>query len=772
MNLQQRYFFIFFLTAFNILYLKAQKIGDWTSYLPYQSGITVAQSESKIYYGTEWSIVQIDKEDFSSKRISKVDGLSDIGVKEIEFDDTNDQLIIAYTNGNIDFLKDQEVINLPNIKLNTDLIGTKSVNNINVSGDMIYLSTGFGLVTISSNDLLFGSTTFTDIPVQESVIFEDQIFISTDEGVFFAPSDGSENLIDFSLWHHIDESFGLPILYSSSGISVYEDQLYFVADDKLFRWDNGRLTEIWTSPSDNISLGFLSSDGDFLMLGVIGNDRRGDVFFYDGQTFLKSGNGCNDVIQDVIQDQFGRVWYADEYGGFRITENIQSDCQHLNFNSPLSHEVSDIAIRDNEVYVASGGVKDNYDYSFTRSGYYFLKNRDWQNINQDNEIFIKENDLLNFLKIKPHPNKEELYIGTYWGGLLKVDEAAEILTLFDESNSALLGTIGDEQRERITGLQFDLENNLWVTSFGSPRPLALLDEDGQWTNFSLGSNKNLIDVVQDEFGYLWIPAFGNNGGCYVFDPGSDLAASGDDNWRFITSSSSNMTTNVVNTVAVDLDGAVWIGTAEGPIIFDCGSDPFDLASCSGDRVKVLQDSIVAFLLADQDILSIEVDGANQKWFGTRNGIFVQSPDGEEEIYRFTVDNSPLFDNRIRDLAFNKESGELMIGTDRGLQSFKTPSTEGKPIHLDTEVLVFPNPVQPNYDGPIAVKGLVRDALVKITDINGNLVTEVRAQGGQAVWNGEDISGRKVQTGVYLIFSTDDKAFDRPDSYVTKVMVIR
>ena len=175
MNLQQRYFFIFFLTAFNISHLKAQKIGDWTSYLPYQSGITVAQSESKIYYGTEWSIVQIDKEDFSSKRISKVDGLSDIGVKEIEFDDTNDQLIIAYTNGNIDFLKDQEVINLPNIKLNTDLIGTKSVNNINVSGDMIYLSTGFGLVTISSNDLLFGSTTFTDIPVQESVIFEDQI---------------------------------------------------------------------------------------------------------------------------------------------------------------------------------------------------------------------------------------------------------------------------------------------------------------------------------------------------------------------------------------------------------------------------------------------------------------------------------------------------------------------------------------------------------------------------------------------------------------------
>lgn len=750
----------------------SQRIGEWTSYLPYQSGVRVTQSEHKIYYGTEWSILKIDKEDFSSERISKVNGLSDIGIQEIAYDLNQDQLIITYSNSNIDIVREGQIINLPNIKLNTDLTSNKSINDIFISEQMIYLSTGFGLVTILSDNLLFGSTTFTDIPVQDAVVYDNQVFIATNEGIYFAPTNGSQNLIDFSLWQLMDERFGLSPFYSSSGVAIYNDKLYIIADDVLYSWDGNQMEEQYTPPSSNISLGFLSSEGEKLMIGVLGSDGRGDVFFFDGANFSKSGNGCNDFVQDAIQDQYGRIWYADRFGGFRTAEGYTSECQRLSFDSPFSHEVSQIAINDDEVFIASGGIRDNYDYNFTRSGFYTLDEEGWTNINQDNSSFILENDLQNFLTIKTHPSRDEVFIGTYWGGLLRFNPISDEYILYNDTNSSLLGTTGDIQRERVTGLLFDNEENLWITSFGSPRPLAIFSQDEQWINFSLGANKNLIDVAQDEFGYLWIPAFGNNGGCYIYDPGSDLLSSSDDRIRFLSTSTSNLTSNTVNTVSVDLEGAVWLGTGEGPVVFDCGSDPFEFDNCSGDRIKVIQDSIVAFLLADQDILTIEIDGGNQKWFGTRNGLFVLSPDGEEEIYRFTEDNSPLFDNRIRDIAFDKESGEMYIGTDKGLQSFKTPSTEGKSFHQKSEVLVYPNPVTPNYDGPIAIKGLVRDALVKITDLNGNLVTEVRALGGQAIWDGNDSIGKKVKSGVYLIFSTDDNAFDSPDSFVTKIMVIR
>jgi len=246
----------------------------------------------------------------------------------------------------------------------------------------------------------------------------------------------------------------------------------------------------------------------------------------------------------------------------------------------------------------------------------------------------------------------------------------------------------------------------------------------------------------------------------------------DDIFRFISREDSEITTNVVLCAAVDLDGAVWVGTNEGPVIFDCGGDVFDRTRCSGDRRMVFQDSILAFLLADQQINVIEVDGANRKWLGTRNGLFVQSAQGDEQVAHFTVDNSPLFDNEITALAYDGDVGIMWIGTNRGVMSYRTETTSGARVHLNDQVYAFPNPVRPEYRGPVAIKGLVSDANVKITDINGLLVSEITALGGQAIWDGRDLRGREVKSGVYLVFSADVEAFDNPDAFVTKIMVLR
>lgn len=762
---------VFSFTFFSALAQSLAKIEEWTSYLPYQAGVQVTQSDEFVYYATDWSLLKISKQDFSSQRISKVEGLSDIGIRVIEFDKFNEQLIIVYDNSNIDVLSSGGIANLSNILTNTDLTGNKQINTVHVADEsFFYLGTGFGLVQINSKELLFGSTTFTNISIHDISTSKGVIYLATNEGIYFTKTDGSQNLIDFSLWELLGVEVGLPSLYSSGSISHLGEDFFLEADNNLYMFGEEKIELIYTPPG-GFTISFLSSEGSELMIGLRHPTLPSKVIFYDGIDFTEDGSGCSDRINNAIEDETGRIWYADDFGGFRTASDKNSACQRLSFDSPFSHEVSRIALKDDEIFVASGGVRDNYDFRFTRNGYYVLRESNWLNFNQDNSLTIKDSDLLNFLTILPHPDNDLLYIGTFWGGLLEHDLGDHSMRVFDDTNSALLGTIGDEQRERVTALAFDDANNLWVTSFGSPRPIALLSNDGQWYNFMVPSNGNLIDIIIDEFGYKWMPAFGNNGGCLLYDSGEDITSSIDDRYRFITSSNSELTTNVVNSVIMDLDGAIWVGTSEGPVVFDCGSDPFS-SDCSGNRIKVVQSGIVAFLLADQDILSIEVDGANQKWFGTRNGIFVQSPDGEEEVYRFSESNSPLFDNRIRDLANNGRTGEMIIGTDKGLQSFRTPSTAGSTFHQRSEVFAFPNPVEPHYTGPIAIKGLVRDALVKITDINGNLVKEVRALGGQAIWDGRDMNNSLVKTGVYLVFSTDDSAFDRPDSFVTKVMVIR
>ncbi|MDX9697726.1 MAG: Por secretion system protein, partial [Bacteroidales bacterium] len=72
------------------------------------------------------------------------------------------------------------------------------------------------------------------------------------------------------------------------------------------------------------------------------------------------------------------------------------------------------------------------------------------------------------------------------------------------------------------------------------------------------------------------------------------------------------------------------------------------------------------------------------------------------------------------------------------------------------------------NGIITITGLVADTQVKITDLNGNLISETVSNGGIATWDGKDVRGRKVNTGIYLVICANS---DGTQSAVTKIMVI-
>jgi len=109
---------------------------------------------------------------------------------------------------------------------------------------------------------------------------------------------------------------------------------------------------------------------------------------------------------------------------------------------------------------------------------------------------------------------------------------------------------------------------------------------------------------------------------------------------------------------------------------------------------------------------------------------------------------------------------VFFGTALGIVSYKADATGGGTANEN--VYAYPNPVRPGYDGPIAIKGLVTDADVKITDIAGNLVYSTRAKGGQAVWHGRNFDGERAQSGVYLVFISNDEG---SETMVTKVAFI-
>ena len=137
----------------------------------------------------------------------------------------------------------------------------------------------------------------------------------------------------------------------------------------------------------------------------------------------------------------------------------------------------------------------------------------------------------------------------------------------------------------------------------------------------------------------------------------------------------------------------------------------------------------------------------------RSGAFLQSSDGSEQLLHFTKENSPLPSNNIQHIGIHPNTGEVFFATDKGMVSYRGDATE--PKSKFGKVYAFPNPVRPNYNGLITITGLVDNTLVKITDVSGNLVYETKSLGGQANWDGKNINGRRVSTGVYLFFCDDE-----------------
>ena len=213
-----------------------------------------------------------------------------------------------------------------------------------------------------------------------------------------------------------------------------------------------------------------------------------------------------------------------------------------------------------------------------------------------------------------------------------------------------------------------------------------------------------------------------------------------------------------------------MGTAEGVVVYYNPENVFNKEDFYAHKILVARNDgsgLADELLATETVTAIAVDGANNKWIGTEgSGVYYVSEDGTQLLKNFNEDNSALLSNSITSIAIDHQLGNVYFGTGKGIISYKGLATEGSEEF--SNVYVYPNPVRPEYTGQIAITGLAQDVNVKITDVGGNIVYESYAEGGQAVWNGNDLSGRRVSTGVYLVFSSNN---DGLKTFVSKLLFV-
>ncbi len=767
------------LLVFSVIAADAQDIaiGEWKAHLPFRKGVSVTQSENEVYIAYESQIAIIDKNEISIDRLNKVNGLSDVNIRVIRYNRAKNILLIAYENGNIDLVNANGIVNINYIKKNLTF-NDKAINHISFNGDYAYLACNFGVVQINVVRNEIKSTFAFSNPkkVNATAALGDKIYAFTNQGIF--EGDTTLNLLDFSKWRKHDATDGLWQNSRSQSAMIYHEVLYADVDDTLMRYENSvwqpfevqewngggfdTLSQFYNpnyeivniEPSyyeNSIAVSWRGKDGAARMTSI---DENGNYYIAYNPSFFAN-------LNQLIIDQNNNWWFVDEYlGGSYLHSGSYTN---ISPNAPFNKGVQGLAVSDSKVWVA-GGTIENWTAIGDYSGTYLLEEGFWKRYSGEN--YTELNTVPDHIRVVTHPTNGKAYLGTFGNGIVEID--GEKITVFKEGTS-LQRDIEDTSKYKISGLAFDEAGNLWISNYGATRAISVLKTNGTWESFNVPSQFiRLTDIVVDKNGYKWFASTssGNGKGILVFDEG-DLNKTGDERYTILTSDNSELPNNDVISLAVDLDGEIWVGTTRGTMLFECTNDIFN-GTCAGRRVVASADDFGDHLLSEQTINSIAVDGANRKWFGTTAGIFVQSADGEEDILRLNVNNSPLYSNNITALAIDHKTGEIYIGTDRGLLSYRSNATEGTETHNETNILAYPNPVRPDYDGPIAIKGLVENANVKITDINGVLIYETEAYGGQAIWDGRDYNGRKAASGVYLVFSSRK---DGLDAIVTKILFL-
>lgn len=753
------------------LYSQEIAIGEWRDHLPYSNCIAVAEAENLIYCATLYNLFYLDKSDNSVTRITKISGLSDIGIRTIDYNTATKTLIVAYTNTNIDLIQDQQIINISDIKRKS-ILGNKTINKILFIDEYAYLACGFGIVVLDLKreeikDTYYIGPDGSQIDVLDLAFDGQIIYAATENGIFSAPINSS-NLANFESW---SKNHSLP----------YPDAKYNIIEVL-----KGKIIVNYSTSDYNSDTVFVYNAGSWMHLDKTYTGRKSDISIFEEKVVITSVGDIRiydstltsfELIytyspglpapQHAIIDKDDIVWIADKNEGLVKNWKIWISTK-IKLNGPDTKNSFTMSLEGNKLWVATGGKDMSWNNLWRIDGVFAFEDEQWTTHNLENTPLL--DPVRDFMSVAVNPyNPSQVFVGSWGNGLMEFNNG--VLTQFyNDSNSSLHSANNWPGWVGIAGISFDEYGNLWVTNSGTSNALSA-KINGQWQSFDLSpviTDDAVGNLLIDSYNQKWI-IMPRGQGIVVFNDNNTWNNPADDHKIRLSTAIGNgaMPSNDVVCMAEDKDGEIWIGTDKGIAVFYSPENIFSGFDFDSQQILVEQDGIVNYLLESETVTAIAVDGSNKKWIGTqRGGVFLMSDDGTTQIHHFTEENSPLFSNTIICIEINDETGEVFFGTNNGIISYKGKATEGDEKH--NNVYAYPNPVKENYHGYIAIKGLVQNADVKITDISGTLIYKTIAEGGQAVWNGKNFNGERAQSGVYLVFSSNS---DGSETLVTKILFI-
>ncbi len=765
--------FLFFALGFLAATLSfAQTIGSWNIYPSYYTATQNVSAGNMVYSLSEGNLLAYNTEDTEVRTFSRITGLNGAHIAHMAYNNESRRLLLVYEDANIDLLDgDGNIQNLSALRDKT-LVG-KDVTAICMNGRMAYLSTGFGLVEIDTEEGFFGRTCQLGLNVKSLAISDKDIFLATDSVIYSCPLAG--NIGQRSAWHEADK---VRLREPWQEIIWCDGTLYGRRTWNIFKLNQQSAT---TSSICGGHHTFLRQAGKYL---VWGNETQ--INFYDPASGSTNTISMENQWQDVsgLKDV---LWVSEgERGlrGYRLDgTTLTQVAGPIQPNSPkhdLSYRISWVGDR----LLVAGGINTVEALLYPATTMYF-ENGTWTNFQEmDEPAEYPDFILCNISHVVQDPDDPNHHFASlYRRGLCEYRDG-KFVKFFNCDNSPLRSILPESpayyRYVSCAGLQYDGDGNLWMLNSETDTIVRIRLASGRWAALyypEIAKSSLCDDYLFHSSGLVFLNCRRTDiKGFFCLDTKGSLLNTRDDRHRLrtgiVNQDGTTYAPNEYYCLTEDFDGRIWCGTDIGLFVINDASE-FMSDDFQYEQVKIPRDDgsgLADYLLNGVSVSCIAVDGANRKWIGTNgSGLYLVSADGTQMIHHFMASDSPLLSDNIMSLAVHPASGLVMIATENGLCSYLSDATEGA-AELDADnITAFPNPVSPDYTGPIVVRGLPADSEVKILSASGQLIWSGTSAGGTFTWNGCTRQGRRVSSGVYHVVASDAAGHK---AVATRIVVIR
>ncbi|GHT80036.1 ABC transporter substrate-binding protein [Bacteroidia bacterium] len=689
------------------------KIFAWHSHLSHNEGVQLLEVDGQLVYASTAGIVFPQSE----TELTKVAGLSDVGISALHYDAQKNVFLVGYNNGNIEIvpcsvvstLSSSQNLFINDIK-NDERLQYKKINRFvsdNTSG--CFAATDFGIVEI---DVEKGEikNNFTIHPegamlaVQDLVRLGEWWVAATDRGIFYCVAHHPQWYY-FGNWQQTQSDIGF------SSLAVHNDTLFALRN-------NGELLktvdlQVFTAVQNNVTM-ICKESGNLWMAS--------DTHLYNVTT--SQIFDLQEIVPQCVITSENTLFVADKQKGLQAYNSGVFAAQ-ITGKLP-SNEVLHLAENNGEIWAVGKG---------------FIAQRQQTEWNFELDSVINDPVRLCFNPAAP----AQIYVAT----------SSQIIEF-----QSLIASSVVWKGSNISAMDFSAAGELLVGCSQSASPLHLRTIDGTWTQpAATALTMRNINAIKHSRNTFYGITDENPSQIFSFSSHSAQVTCN----PVVLRNDYLVTPTTAYTLLADRSGEIWMGTNKGVAAYSASNIE------QGRKVQVVSDmpEYAAYLLEYETVTTIAIDGGNRKWLGTAGaGVFLQSADGTESLQAFNESNSPLPSNYILSIAANSVTGEVLIATDKGVVGFTADATAG--AESFSAVKIYPNPVRPQSQW-VTMTGLVEDAAVKITDATGRLVYNGTASGGTLTWDLQHWRGGKVTTGVYFVFMLNA---DGSQQQVGKLLIVK